>query len=120
LSDVNFWKSFVRSRWNTTTGDAGCLNLFGKEKNGNPASHLMFGEHMVSEYSIRTEGRGRTVDEWALRPNQENHFWDCAVGCAIGASEQGILLETQSAHPSQYRRDTVSARDRLSRLGRVI
>ena len=119
LSDVNFWKSFVRSRWHTTTGDPGCLNLFGKEKNDAAASHLMFGEHMVSEYSVKTEGRGRTVDEWSLRPNRENHWFDGMVGCAIAASEQGIMLESQSAN-RKYRRDTVSARERLSRLGRVI
>jgi hypothetical protein len=95
------------------------LNLFGKEKNDAAASHLMFGEHMVSEYSVRTEGRGRTVDEWSLRPNRENHWFDGMVGCAIAASEQGIMLESQSAN-RKYRRDTVSARERLSRLGRVI
>jgi len=57
----------------------------------------MFAEHMTSEYSIRTEGRGRVVDEWALRPGRaENHFWDCLVGCAVAASEQGIVLSGSS------------------------
>lgn len=118
LSDVNFWKSFVRSRWHTAVGDTGSLNLFGKEKNGNPASQAMFADHMVSEYSIRTEGRGRVVNEWSMRPGHENHFWDCLVGCAIGASEQGIMLENETG--SKYKRQsTISGKDRLSRLGKI-
>ena len=53
----------------------------------------MFLDQMVSEYSTRTEGRGRRVDEWDKRPNvSDNHFWDCLVGAAVAASEQGIVL----------------------------
>jgi len=93
LFDTNYWKSFVRSRWRTPKGDPGALTLFGKR----PDSQAMFAEHMVSEYAVRTEGRGRVVDEWQMRPNRtENHFWDCLVGCAVAASEQGIVLESFS------------------------
>ena len=34
------------------------------------------------------------VDEWKIRPDKtENHWWDCIVGCAVGASVEGISLE---------------------------
>lgn len=89
LSDVNFWKSFVRSRWATAMGDVGGLSLFGDDV----ARHRMFFDHMLSEFSTRTEGRGRVVDEWRVRPNNtENHWWDCVVGCAIAASVIGCEL----------------------------
>jgi len=89
LYDTNYWKSFVRSRWRVALGDPGSLSIFGKRAE----SIKMFSEHMVSEYSVRTEGRGRVVDEWSLRPGRtENHFWDCLVGCAVAASEQGVVL----------------------------
>ena len=40
-----------------------------------------------------TEGRGRTVDEWKVRPGGgDNHWLDCLVGCAVGGSVQGVSL----------------------------
>ena len=40
-----------------------------------------------------TEGRGRKVDEWKMRPEQaDNHWLDCLVGVAVGASIQGAVL----------------------------
>jgi len=103
LFDTNFWKSFVRSRWRVALGDPGCLSVYGKI----PEHVRMFSEHMVSEYSIRTEGRGRVVDEWAMRPGRtENHFWDCLVGCAVAASEQGITL-TGSGNQSNVRKPAI-------------
>ena len=86
IFDTNFWKSFVRTRFRTAIGDPGSLSVFGK----NPEDISMFSDHMISEFSTRTEGRGRKVDEWKIRPNMENHYWDGVVGCAVAASEQGI------------------------------
>jgi hypothetical protein len=49
--------------------------------------------YLTAEYFIKTEGRSRTVDEWKARPQQpDNHWLDCLVGCAVGASMQGALL----------------------------
>ncbi len=53
----------------------------------------MLAEQVTAEYFIKTEGRGRTVDEWKARPEQpDNHWLDCLVGSAVGASMQGALL----------------------------
>ena len=53
----------------------------------------MFAEQVTAEYFIKTEGRGRTVDEWKARPEQpDNHWLDCLVGCAVAASMQGAVL----------------------------
>jgi len=87
--DTNYWKSFVHQRLGTAMGDAGCLSLFGSK----PEPHRVFADHLVSEYYIQTEGRGRTVDQWRLRPHtSENHWLDCLVGCYAGASMQGVTL----------------------------
>ncbi|MCC6286201.1 MAG: hypothetical protein IT439_13020, partial [Phycisphaerales bacterium] len=46
-----------------------------------------------SEYRVRTEGRGRTVDEWKLRVDGlDNHWLDGLVGCAVAASMHGAVL----------------------------
>jgi hypothetical protein len=67
----------------------GCLSLFEEL----PESHRLFAETLTSEYRIRTEGRGRTIDEWKIRPEQaDNHWFDGVVGCAVAAAVQGCVL----------------------------
>lgn len=90
--DTNFWKSFVHSRLSVIQGDAGCLSLFGK----NPLYHQLLAEHLTAEYKVKTEGLGRVVDEWKIRPqHDDNHWLDCLAGCAVCASMQGSALSQQ-------------------------
>ncbi|MGE4157621.1 MAG: terminase gpA endonuclease subunit [Planctomycetota bacterium] len=89
IFDANYWKSFVHARLAVAMGDKGCLSLFGRD----PEAHRLLAEHLTSEYRVKTEGRGRVVDEWKLRPEtSENHWLDCLVGCAVAASIQGAIL----------------------------
>ena len=54
---------------------------------------MLFAEHLTAEYRIRTEGRGRRVEEWKMRPEaKDNHWWDGVVGCAVAASMTGCVL----------------------------
>jgi len=100
--DTNYWKSFIHARLAVPMGEKGCLSLFGD----NPTGHRLFAEHMTSEYRVKTEGRGRTVDEWKMRPERgDNHWFDCLVGCAVAASIQGAALEgIQTANPPKRER----------------
>lgn len=87
--DTNFWKSFIHARLSMAMGDKGALTLFGDK----PDLHRLFAEHLTAEYTVRTEGRGRTVDEWKQKPNNpDNHWFDCVVGCAVAASVCGCAL----------------------------
>jgi phage terminase large subunit GpA-like protein len=89
LIDTNYWKSFVHARLATPIGDKGCLSLFGRKAE----EHRLLAEHLAAEYRVKTEGRGRRVEEWRLRPSAvDNHWLDCLVGCAAAASVQGIVL----------------------------
>jgi len=84
--DTNYWKSFVHARLAVPMGDPGCLSLFGRK----PEAHRLLADHLTSEYRVKTEGRGRTVDEWKLRVDGlDNHWLDCLVGCAVAASMGG-------------------------------
>ena len=81
----------------TAAGDPGCLSLPGR-----PGDHSAFGgfaDHVAaSEYWVRTEGRGRTVNEWTPRPGApDNHWLDCLVGCAAAASTLGVSLDSAAA-----------------------
>jgi phage terminase large subunit GpA-like protein len=87
--DTNWWKSFVNVRLWVSMGDRGSLSIFGT----NPETHRMLAEHLTSEYFIKTQARGRTVDEWKQRPEQpDNHWLDCLVGTSVGASMLGCVL----------------------------
>ena len=89
LYDTNYWKSFIHSRLAVPMGDHGCLSLFGRD----PVVHQLFAEHLLAEFRVKTSGRGRTVDEWKLRPDaHDNHWFDGLVGCAVAASIQGAVL----------------------------
>jgi hypothetical protein len=98
--DTNYWKSFVYARLAVPMGDRGCLSLFGE----NADQHRLIAEHLTAEYRVKTEGRGRTVDEWKLRPSaSENHWFDGLVGCAVAASMQGVVLPGTEAKVAVHR-----------------
>ncbi len=87
--DTNYWKTFMHARIAVSMGSRGCLSFFGTS----PETHRLLAEHLCAEYRVRTEGRGRTVDEWKQRPERgDNHWLDCIVGCCVGASMQGVAL----------------------------
>ena len=92
IIDTNFWKSFVVSRLRTPLGEKGALTLFGD----NPHRHRMLADHLCAEVAIPVTARGRTVEEWRVRPGySDNHLFDCLVMAAVGASIQGISLMPQ-------------------------
>jgi hypothetical protein len=103
--DTNYWKSFVYARLGVSMGDRGCLSLFGDS----PEHHRLLAEHLTAEYRVKTEGRGRTVDEWKQRPERgDNHWFDCLVGCAVAGSIQGAVLEGTGGSVTTVNRQRVS------------
>ena len=108
--DTNYWKSFVHARLAVAMGDPGSLSLFGRK----PGEHQLLAEHLTAEYRVKTEARGRVVDEWKIRAGgPDNHWFDCLVGCAVAASIQGAVLPGTDAKPAEVRQ-----RMRLSELQR--
>ncbi len=108
--DTNYWKSFVHARLAVAMGDPGNLSLFGRK----PAEHQLLAEHLTAEYRVKTEARGRVVDEWKIRAGgPDNHWFDCLVGCAVAASVQGAVLPGTDAKAAPVRQ-----RVRLSELQR--
>lgn len=87
--DTNWWKTFVHRRLATSQGDPGSLSLWGYD----PLYHQTFADHQTAEYRIPTEGRGRKVDEWKIKPTRpDNHWLDALVGGAVAASIAGARL----------------------------
>ncbi len=89
IYDTNYWKSFIHARLAVPVSDKGSLTLYGRI----PGAHQLFAEHLTAEYRVKTQGRGRTVDEWKLKPqSHDNHFLDCVAGCAVCGSMLGASL----------------------------
>ena len=94
--ESNYWKSIVANQLIAPLGSRGCISIFGR----NPSDHRLLFEHLMAEYRVPIEARGRKIDEWRLRANHaDNHWWDCLVGCAVAASICGASL-TQSIAPN--------------------
>jgi phage terminase large subunit GpA-like protein len=55
----------------------------------------MVSEHMTAEKVVLVEAAGRKVDEWSNPFKQDNHWFDCLVGCMIAASTLGIKMEEE-------------------------
>ena len=110
IYDSNYWKSFIHARLAVALGDKGSLSLYGRI----PGIHQLFAEHLTAEYRVKTQGRGRWVDEWKLKPDRtDNHWLDCTAGCAVCASMLGATLpELGAARPAPKAKIKLS--DRLT------
>ena len=113
IFDTNYWKSFVHARLSVAMGDRGCLSLFGDK----PTLHRLLAEQLTAEYFVKTEGRGRTVDEWKPRPEQpDNHWLDCLVGCAVAGSIQGVALAGMGSMPERKKQRVKLSKIQRSKL----
>lgn len=110
IYDSNYWKSFIHARLAVPLGDKGSLSLYGRI----PGIHQLFAEHLTAEYRVKTQGRGRWVDEWKLKPERsDNHWLDCTAGCAVCASMLGATLpELGAARPTP--KPKIKLSDRLT------
>lgn len=80
--DVNFWKTNLHDQLAIRIGHPGAVTLY-------DGKHRMYAEHLTAEFATQTEGRGRTVMEWRLRPGAENHWLDTTTGCLVLGSVMG-------------------------------
>jgi Phage terminase large subunit (GpA). len=81
-----------------TLGDPEAITL-------HDGNHDMLIVHLTSEFPVRTEARGRVVDEWK-KAGRDNHWFDCLVGAAVAASIAG--LQPAASETGGRRRKKVS------------
>jgi phage terminase large subunit GpA-like protein len=96
--DVNYWKSFLHAAFIAPPGDPGALTLFGSS----PETHTLCAAHMTAETFVETQGHGRTVQEWTIRPQRpDNHWLDALNYATCAASVQGITVPNRKEPPRQ-------------------
>jgi hypothetical protein len=99
--DTNYWKTFVAARLLQAVGEKGSLTLWGRAGQ----DHRMLADHFTAEYWIPTEGRGRKLHEWRMRPGMtENHWFDGLVGAAVAASMEGVAIAGLGEQPTAPRK----------------
>jgi len=113
--DTNWWKTFCLRRLKTGPGSPGALTVFGRSEQ----EHQLLAHMLTSEYRVPTQGRGRTVDEWLLRPDRpDNHWWDNLVGAAVAASIEGVTL-AELEPPKPNRQGFLSIADMKAQARRM-
>ena len=85
---------------------------------GSEKRHRLLADHLTSEFFVRTQGRGREVDEWRHRPERvETHWLDCLVGSAVAASVVGVdLMNPRKIRKKAQDEKTEKSRRRVSYL----
>ena len=83
-------------------GDIGAMTIFGKTAD----EHWLFAEHVAnSEFYVVTQGFGREVQEWKVKPHRpDNHWFDCLVGATTAASMLGAAVPGMEATPQGRKR----------------
>jgi hypothetical protein len=99
LYDANFWKTFCAARLRLGIGDPEAITLY-------QGDHDLLLEHLTSEFPVRTEARGRVVDEWKIS-GRDNHWWDCLVGSAVAASITGLQPAASEAGGKRRKKVTI-------------
>ncbi|MEM8738076.1 MAG: terminase gpA endonuclease subunit [Planctomycetota bacterium] len=88
LQDPNFWKSHLHQRLRIKVGDAGALTFFGEK----PERHRLIADHLTAERGTLVNANGNSVTEWSVVGSRDNHYLDCLVGAAVGASMEGTKV----------------------------
>lgn len=88
--DVNYWKSACHDALSLSPSTRGGITFWGRS----PELHRMVSEHLTSE-SVQLVEAKHKVYEWKLKPNMENHFFDCLVGNMVIASTFGIITQEE-------------------------
>lgn len=96
--DTLWWKTFAESRLCLPPKSIGGWEIPGKDA----SRHRLFFDHLTAERGTEVTANGRTVREWDVLPNRDNHWWDCLVGSAAAASLLGI--RPSGLEPTRTRR----------------
>ena len=105
--DVNHWKTFSMRRLEAPSDDSGSVDLY----KSTPRHHQMFADQLTAEKPTEVEdlASGNRVIEWANSRQQDNHFFDCLVGCHAAASMLGCsLIAQEPVEPARPRKKKVA------------
>jgi hypothetical protein len=86
MHDTNYWGTRFHRALALPEGSQGALYLF---KTEDPRDHKMLAEHFLAQPVKEFIVKGEPFYEFG-EPEGDNHHYDCAIGCMVGASRAGI------------------------------
>ena len=98
--DANQWKTFLAARLATPIGGPGALTF-------HRGDHPLLIEHLTAEHPVTVTAKGRTVDEWKIKPAAQNHLLDCLVMAAVAGSISGVAAPGAEITGRQRRKVTL-------------
>lgn len=105
LIDTNRWKTFACDCFAIDDIEApGAWSLF----RASATRHRMLADNLSSSYPTKTQGHGRTLYEWQLKPNRDNHLDDALIYAAVGAAISGAQVQSESTTTRPRRRRVIS------------
>jgi len=86
--DVNHWKTAVSNSMAMPEAQMGSLTLYGDTT----TAHDLFASHSAAEKCVLVSANGRSVSEWQTKDGggQDNHWFDCTVGCFMAFNILGL------------------------------
>ena len=84
--DANIWKSHAARRLQTTVGAPSAVLLPGTDERQN----RLLAEHLTAENPKQISYDGSAGVVWEAIPGRDNDWFDCYVGCCVGASIVGV------------------------------
>lgn len=92
IVDTNRWKTFLAESFAVEPETPGCWQLF----RASPARHRMLADNLSAVYPVETSGHGRTLFEWQLKPNRDNHLGDATILAGVAASMCGAVSAAET------------------------
>jgi hypothetical protein len=100
--DANYWKTQFHKRLMLPKGARGALHVH----KANPIDHRRLGEHWTAEKPTEVSVGSRTVNEFDVKPNRDNHDFDAGVGNLVAGARCGIKTIRPPAPKRKKKRST--------------
>lgn len=99
LYDTNIWKTNAARRLLTTAAAPSSVLLPGSDERAN----RLLTEHLTAEQPKSIVYDGASGIAWEAIPNRNNDWFDCYVGCNVGASMLGCVLAGEKGETKRNR-----------------
>lgn len=97
---TDYWKTRFQDRLLAAPNTPGSIYIYRET----PQHHMQLIRHYTAERRKTVPGRGETgglKTIWTYPGSKPNHWWDCGVGCIMGADYMGIQTMPNQPVPMQ-------------------
>jgi hypothetical protein len=101
IHDACVWRERIQKGLTAPLGSPGSIRIWGQKNDRHPQlARQLCGERLIE----KLVGETGEIYKWYLVPGAGNHWLDCAVGCGVAASIEGLKPAQQAKQKSSNRR----------------